>query len=871
MLQQLANRAGRVSIALIVSVTLTAVVTLVLTAFAFYFYEVERIQRWEELHKTLSTSADELAAAVALPAWNFDEAQIVTIMKSGLSNRNLCASAVVPTAGSHPFILSRDAAGLLRAVDTPPASPELLVERRAIVAGGQEIGTITVYASPSVLLQQMRQRKLVIAAIIVVLDLTLVLSVYMLLWHLMLKPLTAIGRYAAYVKAGNNVGAAPPKALFFGELKTLNASIRDMVALLDSRYVAMHASEERLQIASSAAAIGIWDWNIITGEVMWDEQMFRLYDAEPSKVSMPFQMWDAMLHPDDAIPTRALLQQSLEGRAEYDVEFRVIWPDGSVRHIKGDAMIFRDADSRPVRMVGVNYDVTAQKQAELELRRHRHHLEELVEDRTRALSVAVLQAQAANQAKSTFLANMSHELRTPLNSVIGFSRLMADSKHMLPEEKRNLAIIHRSGHHLLTLINDILELSKIEAGRAALQTEVVSLRDLLQEVMDMVSMRAGQGGIELVLECVLMPPAARVDGTKLRQVLLNLMSNAVKFAHQGKVTLAVRGATRADGQCDLSFAVRDTGAGIPAEDQARIFEPFVQADGPGAKEGTGLGLTISREFVLLMGGELAVASTPGQGATFYFTIPVQVAGNPALQGDAPHEDAAGAAEVAALAPADRGCRILVADDNEDGCALLASLLQPLGFEVHCAADGVAALEAIAQWQPKLVFMDWRMPQLDGLEATRRVRADPDLPQPRIVMLTASAFAEEREEALAAGADEFMRKPVEQEQLYLMLEQQLGLQFMRHRQRPHAQLPAPLSRDDLGQLDEALRRKLKAAVQELNLARVARLLEPLPPALSGVVERIEHMLRLHRYPQLCLLLDDMVADADDTDNTLRETA
>src|SRR5476649_382762 len=844
MLQQLANRAGRVSIALIVSVTLTAVVTLVLTAFAFYFYEVERIQRWEELHKTLSTSADELAAAVALPAWNFDEAQIVTIMKSGLSNRNLCASAVVPTAGSHPFILSRDAAGLLRAVDTPPASPELLVERRAIIAGGQEIGTITVYASPSVLLQQMRQRKLVIAAIIVVLDLTLVLSVYMLLWHLMLKPLTAIGRYAAYVKAGNNVGAAPPKALFFGELKTLNASIRDMVALLDSRYVAMHASEERLQIASSAAAIGIWDWNFITGEVMWD----------------------AMLHPDDAIPTRALLQQSLEGRAEYDVEFRVIWPDGSVRHIKGDAMIFRDADSRPVRMVGVNYDVTAQKQAELELRRHRHHLEELVEDRTRALSVAVLQAQAANQAKSTFLANMSHELRTPLNSVIGFSRLMADSKHMLPEEKRNLAIIHRSGHHLLTLINDILELSKIEAGRAALQTEVVSLRDLLQEVIDMVSMRAGQGGIELVLECVLMPPAARVDGTKLRQVLLNLMSNAVKFAHQGKVTLAVRGSTRADGQCDLAFAVRDTGPGISAEDQARIFEPFIQADGPGAKEGTGLGLTISREFVLLMGGELGVESTPGQGATFFFTIPVQVSGGHALLGDE-----GGASEVAALAPADWGCRILVADDNEDGCALLASLLQPLGFEVHCAADGVAALEAIAQWQPKLVFMDWRMPQLDGLEATRRVRADPDLPQPRIVMLTASAFAEEREEALAAGADEFMRKPVEQEQLYLMLEQQLGLQFMRHRQRPHAQLPAPLSRDDLGQLDEALRRKLKAAVQELNLARVARLLEPLPPALSGVVERIEHMLRLHRYPQLCLLLDDMVADADDTDNTLRETA
>ncbi|WP_295990558.1 ATP-binding protein, partial [Rugamonas sp.] len=771
-------------------------------------------------------------------------------------------------AGSHPFILSRDADGRLEAVTTVPQSPELLVERRAIVAAGQNIGTITVYASPAVLLQQMRQRKLVIAAIIVVLDLTLVLSLYMLLWHLILKPLTAVGRYAGYVKAGNNLGAAPPKALFLGELKTLYASIRDMVELLDSRYVAMHASEERLQIASSAAAIGIWDWNVISGLVVWDEQMFRLYQAEPHKVPMPFKLWEDMLHPDDAIPTRALLQQSLEGLAEYDVEFRVIWPDGSVRHMKGDAMIFRGADSRPVRMVGVNYDITAQKSAEMELRRHRHHLEELVEDRTRALSVAVLQAQAANQAKSTFLANMSHELRTPLNSVIGFSRLMADSKHMLPEEKRNLAIIHRSGHHLLTLINDILELSKIEAGRAVLQTEVVSLREMLQEVMDMVSMRAGQSGIELILECVLMPAAARVDGTKLRQVLLNLMSNAVKFAHQGKVTLGVRGVTGADGGCQLSFAVRDSGPGISEQDQVRIFEPFIQADGPGAKEGTGLGLTISREFVLLMGGVLGVQSVLGQGATFTFTIPVQLTGAAGLTPERP-AGTGGGGDVAALAPQDRGCRILVADDNEDGCALLVSLLKPLGFAVRCAPDGVAALDAITAWQPNLVFMDWRMPQLDGLEVTRRVRADPDQVQPRIVMLTASAYAEEREEALAAGADEFMRKPVQQEQLYLVLEQQLGLQFVRHRHAQPQALPAPLSRGDLDLLAPELRATLKTAVQELNLARVALLLAPLPPALAGVVERIEHMLRLHRYPQLCVLLDEAAAEADG--NPIRETA
>ncbi|OEZ60387.1 ATP-binding protein [Duganella sp. HH105] len=849
MLERFARRAGRVSIAVFVSVTLTAVVTLVLTTFALYFYQVERAQRWEQLHKTLANSADELAAAVALPAWNFDETQIVTIMKSGLSNRDLYASAVAPVASNHPFILTRNDQAQLVATTRMPDDPELLSVQRAIVAGGQNIGTITVYASPAGLIEQLRQRLYTIAGMIFVLVVTLVASLYLLLWQLILKPLTTIERYAANVKAGQNPGALPPRDWFFGELKTLNASIREMVRLMDSRYVAMHASEERLQIASSAAAIGIWDWNIPSDEVVWDEQMYRLHGVEGQKVARPFELWRSMMHPDDAIPTEALLRQALNGQAEFDVEFRVVWADGSVHYIKGDAMIFRDADGHPARMVGVNYDVTASRVAEQELRRHRIHLEDLVAERTNALSVAVLQAQAANQAKSIFLANMSHELRTPLNSVIGFSRLMADSKNMLPEEKRNLAIIHRSGQHLLTLINDILELSKIEAGRAVLQTEVVGLEDMLQEVMDMVSMRAGQTGVELELDAAGLPPGARVDGTKLRQVLLNLMSNAVKFTVQGKVTLRVRGAMRNaqnGGRCELEFEVIDNGPGISPADQARIFEPFIQAEGPGAHEGTGLGLTISREFVQLMGGELTVESAPGAGATFRFAISAQVADGAPENGDD---------EVAALAPPQRGRRILVADDNADGCALLESLLQPLGFEVAVVGDGAQALAMVDVWHPDLVFMDWRMPALDGLSATRQIRANAAGPQPKVVVLTASAFAEEREEALGAGADEFMRKPVEQDQLYAVLEQQLGLQFLRRHHSPRQALPSPLSRDDLGLLEPALRLQLKTALQELNLARVALLLAPLPEELGEVVERIEHMIRLHQYPQLCALLDE----------------
>jgi signal transduction histidine kinase len=733
MLHRLARRAGRISIAMFVSVTLTAVVTLVLTTFALYFYHVERAQRWEQLHKTLANSADELASAVALPAWNFDENQITTIIKSGLSNRDLYAGAVLPAAGGKPFILTRNEQGLLRETTRMPDNPELLSERRNIVAAGQLIGAITVYASPELMIEQLRQRLYTIVGMIFVLDVTLVFCLYLLLSHLIFKPITTIERYAANVKAGQNPGALAPRDWFFGELNTLNASIREMVQLMDSRYKAMHDSEERLQIASSAASIGIWDWNIRSDDMVWDEQMHRLHGLGNGCDRAPISNWMALIHPDDTVPVRELMARALSGAGDFDAEYRVIWPDNSVHHVCGEAVIFRDPDGSPARMVGVCYDVTEQKTVEQELRRHRIHLEDLVAERTNALSVAVRQAQAANQAKSIFLANMSHELRTPLNSVIGFSRLMADSKHMLPDEKRNLAIIHRSGEHLLNLINAILELSRIEAGRAVLQTEAVRIDDVLQEVMDMVSMRAEQTGVVLALDATGLPPGARVDGTKLRQVLLNLMSNAVKFTGKGHVTLRVRGAAVTDdGQCELAFAVIDNGPGISPIDQTRIFEPFIQAEGPGAKEGTGLGLTISREFVQLMGGVLSVQSVRGAGATFQFTIRVPVA---------------------------------------DAAQLVA----------RQAATGMDAGAQAAQ------------------QRARRLLDNP-----------------------AAGGG--------------------------------ARIASPLSAADLALLAPALRGQLKAALQELNLARVALLLEPLPAELHAVVERIEHMVRLHQYPQLCTLLD-----------------
>ncbi len=264
-------------------------------------------------------------------------------------------------------------------------------------------------------------------------------------------------------------------------------------------------------------------------------------------------------------------------------------------------------------------DIGERKRAEQELRERGNLLEHEVAHRTAALSVALRDAEAANRAKSVFLANMSHELRTPLNAVIGFSQIMLDSTSMFDDEKRHLAMINSSGHHLLILINDILELSKIEAGRASLALEAVDLGALLREVLAMLEPRARQAGIALRLDADTPLPVVLADGGKLRQILLNLLSNAVKFSDDGAVTLTLR--VRHQGaQCALQFAVKDSGIGIAVADQARIFEPFVQADGPRSHAGTGLGLTISREFVHLMGGALEVTSAPGAGAEFSFAV-----------------------------------------------------------------------------------------------------------------------------------------------------------------------------------------------------------------------------------------------------------
>jgi PAS domain S-box-containing protein len=449
-------------------------------------------------------------------------------------------------------------------------------------------------------------------------------------------------------------------------------------------------------------------------------------------------------------------------------------------------------------------DITKRKQSEKVLAEYNRILDSHVRKRTQELLKVINQlqttqkeliqsqqnaargqraAEQANRAKSEFLANMSHELRTPLNAILGFAQVMSNDDSLSAENHQNLAIINRAGEHLLNLINDILEMSKIEAGRTSLKISSFDLIHLLHNLEEMLRFRASSQHLKLVFEYAPnLPQYVQTDEGKLRQVLLNLLGNAIKFTKTGSVTLRVSTGDELQKSPHIFFEVLDTGPGIAPQEINLLFEAFGQTEtGRKSQQGTGLGLAISRKYVQLMGGDIQVTSTVGKGSLFAFNLPIGLAAASEIQ------TYQNKGHVICLAPGQIGYRILVVDDAKDSRLLLVKLLTTIGFDVQEAANGKEAIAKWIAWQPHLIFMDMRMPVMDGYEATKVIKAreisylqqnSPLMPLcPIIVALTASAFEEERQKILSTGCDDFIRKPFTQELLLEKVSEHLGVKYI----------------------------------------------------------------------------------------------
>ena len=618
------------------------------------------------------------------------------------------------------------------------------------------------------------------------------------------------------------------------EHKQLETALQDAHDHLEQRVVertrALEEATHQIELAElkyRTVADHTYDWECWIGTdghyLYSSPSCTRLTGHPPADFLRDPELILHLLHPDDRARVAPHIAGHVQPDGAHTLEFRICHRSGGVRWIEHICQPVYDVQGHFIGRRASNRDITERKRAEAVIEANR------------------VAAEAASHAKSLFLANMSHELRTPLNAILGFSDLLRRDPAMAENHRRELAIIGRAGRHLQTLIDDVLEISRIEAGRSELHLEAFDLDELLNAVEEMIRLRAVEKGLELQVERQ-GPSSTYVtgDARRLRQVLLNLLGNAVKYTDSGRVRLSV--------QCEREqwhFVVEDTGPGIQQADRHRIFDAFYQTETGAARgEGAGLGLAIANEFVRLMGGCLEVCGLPGQGTAFAFSLPLPPAEVPAAVSPS--------RPVIGLAPGHPEVRVLVADDLEDHRLLLTRWLEGAGFTVGVAADGTQAVAQFTAFKPHFLWIDMRMPILDGYTATRQIRALPGGDRVRIAALTANAFREDREAIFAAGCDALLTKPVCAADLFAVMEPLLDLQF-RHAEDELPEESAPAATPDLTTLETETLTALHAAAVRLDLHAIQNLIESLRPQhahLAGALRRLAERFRFDSIATLC---------------------
>ena len=649
------------------------------------------------------------------------------------------------------------------------------------------------------------------------------------------------------------------------ELQAANEELRQTNEVLSSTMEKLKESEQRLSLATKSAKMGIWDWDIVNDRIVWDDQMYELYGKKPSEFNPVYSGWEETLHPDDIPQARTDSLLARQGRGEYNTQFRVLLADGKIRHIQGFGKVIFDDDHNPVRMIGINWDVTYEKEAEEELTNQKQVLEQILDTlpinvyikdeqgqlvfinkqtcetyditqdslgktdaeifpadiaqrfqrddtlvragkkkdsweehlqlKDRAVDLLVgkrlisfeknrppfilgysvdiserknfeqelLQAkQKAEEgalAKEQFLSTMSHEIRTPMNAVIGMTHVLLENNPRV-DQLENLKILKFSAETLLSLLNDILDFNKIDAGKVEFEEVIFELPELVESIKKSFTFTAQEKSLELVFQIDdKTPTKVAGDPVRLTQVLTNLMNNAIKFTHQGEVRVSLLVLEESPEDVQIRFNVKDTGVGIPKEKQQLIFERFTQANPETIRKfgGTGLGLAIVKRLLELQGSQIHLESTEGQGSRFYFDLKLKKH-MPATEKNFDKIDNETLKNT-------KGQRILLVEDTKINQLVVAKFLKTWHLKIEYAANGIEAIEQAQKSHYDLILMDLQMPEMDGYDATHHIRQLPTHQDTPIIALTASALVEERERAFKAGVTDYLTKPFSPNELY----------------------------------------------------------------------------------------------------------
>ncbi len=660
-----------------------------------------------------------------------------------------------------------------------------------------------------------------------------------------------------YLENRQTAQAFTPERLEVLQLLSGQAAIAIANAKL---YTEVKERENRLTQFIDAMPIGVIVHDN-TGQITYTNQtaceLSRIYTipkASSEQLAEIYQLYQAgtnQLYPTENLP----IVRSLRGETVKieDMEFH-----------GGDQILSLEVSSTPIidETGQINYaiaafqDITERKKAEKLLADYNRTLEQQVAERTEELRREIIErkraeaaAQAANQAKSIFLANMSHELRTPLNAILGFSQLMNRSSSLSGELQDYLGIISRNGEHLLTLINQVLDLSKLEAGRATLNETNFDFHRLLNDLEDLFQFSAESKGLQLLIERNIdVPRYIKSDETKLRQILINLISNAIKFTSVGGVYVRIKANSLSD---KIDFEIEDTGQGISEHELESLFEAFVQTQaGQKSQEGTGLGLTIAQNFIQLMGGEISVTSQVGSGTLFKFNIKANFVKTSDFQ-QQPSRRAI------AIAPNQPCYRLLIVDDRWDNRQLLVKLLSPFGFELTEASNGLEAIKIWEESSPHLIFMDMRMPVMDGYEAAQQIKNTINGQATVIIAVTASSFEEEKAVVLSCGCDDFVRKPFREKNILNILQKYLSLELIFEEVNPidvNTDWEVNvLTKSALAALPFELIVNLQQAITHLDLEQMQSVVRKIGVLEQSLAKAIEVSLKNFQYEKLLDLI------------------